>query len=98
MIHKTLHKKWRNMNPLKDMGDLWCSRRVKSSCSLSGNRHVCLLKNITINLIIERSVTVIDKNNNTKNIIIETNVTVIDKTNITMNIIIETSVIVIDNK
>jgi hypothetical protein len=61
MVHKTLHKKWRNMNPLKDMGDLWCSRRVKSSCSLSGNRHVFLLKNITINLIIERSVTVIDK-------------------------------------
>jgi Fe-S cluster biogenesis protein NfuA len=54
MIHKTLHKKWRNMNPLKDMGDLWCSRRVNSSCSLSGNCHACLLKNITINLIIER--------------------------------------------
>jgi hypothetical protein len=61
MIHKTLRKKWKNMNPLKDMGDIWCSRRVKSSCSLSGNRHACLLKNITINLIIERSVTVIDK-------------------------------------
>ena len=61
------------------MGDIWCSRRVKSSCSLSGNRHACLLKNITINLIIERSVTVIDKKNSTTNIIIETNVTVIDK-------------------
>jgi Fe-S cluster biogenesis protein NfuA len=54
MIHKTLHKKWRNRNPLKDMGDLWCSRKVKSFCSLSGNCHACLLKNITINLIIER--------------------------------------------
>jgi Fe-S cluster biogenesis protein NfuA len=54
MIHKTLHQKWRNRNQLKDMGDLWCSRKVKSSCSLNGNCHACLLKNITINLIIER--------------------------------------------
>jgi hypothetical protein len=51
----------RNMNPLKDMGDLWYSRRVKSFCSFSGNRHACLLKNITIYLIIETNVTVIDK-------------------------------------
>jgi hypothetical protein len=61
------------------MGDIWYSRRAKSFCSLSGNRHAWLLKNITINLIIERSVTVIDKKNSTTNIIIETNVTVIDK-------------------
>jgi Fe-S cluster biogenesis protein NfuA len=54
MIHKALHKQWRKRNPLKDMGDLWCSRKVKSSYSLSGTCHACLLKNITINLIIER--------------------------------------------
>ena len=77
MIHKTLHKKWRNRNPLKDMGDLWCSRKVKSFCSLSGNCHACLLKNITINLIIERLQLLIKKNS-TKNIIIDTNVRVID--------------------
>jgi hypothetical protein len=35
MIHKTLDKKWRKRNPLKDMGDLWCPRKIKSSCSLS---------------------------------------------------------------
>jgi hypothetical protein len=54
----------RNRKPLKDMGDRWYS--IKSFCSLSGNRHACLLKNITIYLIIERSITVIDKQNNTK--------------------------------
>jgi hypothetical protein len=35
----TSNKKWRNRNPLKDMGDIWYSRRAKSFCSLSGNRH-----------------------------------------------------------
>jgi Fe-S cluster biogenesis protein NfuA len=60
MIHKALQEKWRKRNPLKDMGDLWCSRKVKSSCSLSGNCHACLLKNITINLIIETNVRAID--------------------------------------
>jgi hypothetical protein len=54
----------RNRKPLKDMGDIWYS--IKSFCSLSGNRHASLLKNITIYLIIERSVTVIDKKHNTK--------------------------------
>jgi uncharacterized protein YlbG (UPF0298 family) len=39
MIHKILCKKWRNRNALKDMGDIWYSRRAKSFCSLSGNRH-----------------------------------------------------------
>jgi hypothetical protein len=48
------------------MGDIWHSRRVKSFCSFSRNRHACLLKNITIYLIIERSVTVIDKKHNEK--------------------------------
>jgi Fe-S cluster biogenesis protein NfuA len=78
MIHKALHTKWRKRNPLKDMGDLWCSRKVKSSCSLSGNCHACLLKNITINLIIERRLQLLIKKNSTKNIIIETNVRAID--------------------
>jgi hypothetical protein len=78
MIHKTLDKKWRKRNPLKDMGDLWCPRKIKSSCSLSGNCHACLLKNITINLIIERRLQLLIKKNITKNIIIETNVRAID--------------------
>ena len=42
-------------------------------------RHACLLKNVTINLIIERRLQLqIIKKNSTKNIIIETNVRAID--------------------
>jgi hypothetical protein len=34
--------------PLKTWGELWCSRRVSSSCSTSGTRHVNLVTNPVI--------------------------------------------------
>ena len=51
------------------------------------------IQNITVNIIIETSITVIDnKKNSTNKYINETNVKVIDQRNIKINIVIETSV------
>ena len=51
------------------------------------------IQNITVNIIIDTSITVIDNKKIAQtNILIETNVKVIDQRNIKINIVIETSV------
>jgi len=51
MIYKTLHRKlqiWATWTQLKTGGELRCSRRVSSSCSTWGTRHVTLVTNLVI--------------------------------------------------
>ena len=51
MIYKTLHRKlkiWATWTQLKTGGKLRCSRRVSSSCSTRGTRHVTLVTNLVI--------------------------------------------------